>query len=221
MHWIWWVVILIMVFLILLPFAKIKVSIEFFHNQDNDDLKIKISTFFGIASYKIDVPVLKVDDDSPSIIVEEEQHTAISDKKKTKKITPELILRDLQKIKDFLQHVIGFHKIIKRFLNHISINQFTWKSRLGIEDAAATGPMIGAAWGIKGSTLGVISHYMRLKVVPNIDIQPAFQQVISHTELTCMISFRLGYAIIAALQIVKHWKNRPKFTVENLERNGT
>ncbi|UTW68865.1 hypothetical protein KHA80_16170 [Anaerobacillus sp. HL2] len=71
--------------------------------------------------------------------------------------------------------------------------------------------MIGAAWGIKKEANNRCHfHYMRLKVEPILDIQPAFQQVISHTELSCMISFRLGHAIIAALQIVKHWKSRPK-----------
>lgn len=222
MHWIWWVVISITTSLVLLPFAKIKVNINYSHNQDNDELAIKISTFFGLASYKISVPVLKIDEDSASIIVKEEQHSAVGDNEKTEKITPEIILRDLRKIKGFLRHVVGFHKIVKRFLNRISINHFSWSSHLGIGDAASTGTLVGTAWAIKGSTLGIISHYMKLKVEPLIEVNPTFQKLTSHTQISCMISFRLGYAIIAALQTVKHWKKRPKFTSGNLyEQKGT
>lgn len=221
MHWIWWVVISIVTFFVLLPFAKITVNLTYFHNEDDDELKVKISTFFGLASYRIEVPVLKIDDDSASIIVKEEQHSALNDTKRTDKITPEIILRDLRKLKDFLTHVVGFHKIVKRFLGRISISKFSWKSIVGLGDAALTGTLVGAVWGIKGSTLGVISHYMRLKVEPHLEVHSNFQKLTSHTEIACIFSFRLGYAIIAALQIVKHWKKRPRFTTENLyEQNG-
>lgn len=221
MHWIWWVVISITSFLILLPFQKITVNLSYFHDRDNDELNVKISTFFGLASYKISVPVLKVDEDSASIIVKEEQHSAVNDNEKTKKITPEIILKDLRKVKDFLRHVVGFHKIVKRFLRGISIHDFSWRSRFGVGDAAATGTLVGAVWGVKGSTLGIITHYMKLKTDPILEVHPNFQQLTSHTEVSCMFSFRLGYAIVAALQIVKHWKKRPKFVSENLyEQNG-
>ncbi|MCT8137369.1 DUF2953 domain-containing protein [Anaerobacillus sp. CMMVII] len=222
MHWIWWVVISILLFIILLPFAKITVNLTYYHEQDNDELKVKISTFFGLASYRINVPVLKIDEDSPSIIVKEEQHSAIGDKEKIEKFTPERIINDIRKVKDFLRHVIGFHKIVKRFLRKMSITKFSWKSIVGLGDAALTGTLVGGVWAVKGSTLGIIAHYMKLKVVPTIEVHPNFQKLTSHTELTCIISFRLGYAIIAGLQIIKHWKKRPMFTSdENLyEQNG-
>lgn len=219
MHWIWWVVISIVTSLVLLPFAKITVNLIYFHDQDNDELKIKISTFFGLASYRINVPVLKIDEDSASIIVKEEQHSALGDTENTEKFTPERILDDLRKVKDFLMHVVGFHKIVKRLLGRMSITKFSWKSIVGLGDAALTGTLVGAVWGVKGSTLGLITHYMRLKVEPLIEVHPNFQRLTSHTELSCIISFRLGYAIIAGLQIVKHWKKRPRFKDENLYKH--
>jgi hypothetical protein len=219
MHWIWWVVISIVSFLVLLPFAKITVNLTYFHEQDNDELKIKISTLFGLASYRINVPVLKIDENSAAIIVKEEQHSAIGDTEKTEKFTPERILNDIRKFKDFLTHVVGFHKIVRRLLNKISITKFSWRSIVGLGDAALTGTLVGAVWGVKGSTLGIITNYMRLKVIPEIEVHPNFQRLTSHTELACIFSFRLGYAIIAGLQILKHWKKRPKFTDEDLYEN--
>ncbi|WNF36060.1 DUF2953 domain-containing protein [Bacillaceae bacterium IKA-2] len=222
MHWIWWVVIGVISILLLLPFAKISVKIKYYHHQDNDELNVKMSTFFGLASYKVSVPILKIDDDSAAIIVKEEQHSAINDSENTMKITADTIIRSIRDIKNFLKHVIGFSKIIRKFLGRISITKFSWRSCLGVGDAAATGTMVGAAWALKGSAIGMIAHFMKLKVNPILDVQPTFQVPSSHTELSCMISFRLGYAIIAALQIVTHWKRRPKFTTENLfEHNGT
>ncbi len=221
MHWFWWVIISLFVLLVLATFAKITVNLTYFHNQDNDELTIKLSTFYGLASYTVNVPVLKIDNDSPAIVVKEEQHSAINETEKTEKITPETIIRDLRHLRDFLKHVIGFHKIMKKLLSRISITKFSWKSVIGTGDAAFTGSCIGALWGVKGSILGMISHYMRLKVYPIIEVQPHFQKLTSHTELACIFSFRLGYAIIAALQIVKYWKKLPKTITENLyEQNG-
>lgn len=221
MHWILWIVVGLLVFLFLLPFVKIKVDVNYFHNQDDDELKVKISTLFGLAKYTINVPVLKIDEDSASIIVKEEEHSAVSNKERTKKLTPEIIIKDLRKVKDFLRHVVGFHKIVKNFFKHIAIQSFSWKSWVGAGDAALTGAVVGAVWGIKGSTVGIISNYMKLKKNPIIEVHPNFQRLASHTELSCMFSFRLGHAIVAAIQIIKHWKRRPLFTSDNLyEQNG-
>lgn len=221
-HWIWWVIIGVISILLLLPFAKISVKISYYHDQDNDELNVKMSTFFGLASYKVSVPILKIDDDSAAITVKEKQHSAINDSEKTKKITADIIIRTIREVKNFLKHVIDFKKIVSRFLGRISITKFSWRSRLGVGDAATTGTLVGAVWALKGSVIGMIAHFMKLKVDPILDVQPTFQELTSHTELTCMISFRLGHAIIAALQIATHWRKRPKFTARNLyEHNGT
>lgn len=221
MNWIWWLIIGIILLIVMIPFLKINVNLNYLHDKDNDDLKLKVSTLFGLISFRFEVPVIAVDDDSPSIVVKEEQHSSLSDSEKTDKFTAKEILRGIEKAKDFLEHIVGFHKIVSRFLSHVIIHHFKWHSVLGIGDAAHTAILAGVAWSIKGTVLGIISNYMKLKTKPNIIVEPLFQQISSHTELSCMFSFRIGHAILAALQVVKHRRKRPIATKTDLyEQNG-
>jgi hypothetical protein len=94
-----------------------------------------------------------------------------------------------------------------------------WNSMIGIGDAARTGTLVGALWIVKGSIIGVISNYIRLKEMPKLSITPNFQQAISQTRFSCMIQFRIGNAMLAGIKLVKYWKGgKPKFRTKPLSK---
>lgn len=221
MTWYWWVLIIVLILLILISILKLNININYLHDKDNDDLKIKVSTLFGLIKFRFEVPLIAIDKESPSIVIEEESHSSLGDSEKKDKVTPNEIARGIEKAKDFLEHIVGFHKIVKKFLKKVKVHQFSWTSVLGIGDAAHTAVLTGVVWGLKGTIVGIISNYMRLNTAPVINVQPHFQLVTSHTELTCMFSFRVGHAILAALQVVKHWKSKKQSSRSDLyEQNG-
>jgi hypothetical protein len=45
-----------------------------------------------------------------------------------------------------------------------------------------------------------------MKEMPKLAVQPNFQQMITSTDLLCMFQFRIGYAILAGLKLIKFWK---------------
>ena len=55
--------------------SKLKIYITFSHVGDNDSLKIKFRAWFGLVRYTIDIPLIKIDEDSPAIVTEEETKT--------------------------------------------------------------------------------------------------------------------------------------------------
>jgi hypothetical protein len=170
--------------------------------------------------YTFSAPVIKLDDDSASLIVEEEQKIGKMESKKKKPITPELILEDLRWLRDFLNHVVGLHKIVRSFLKKVRVNRITWHSDIGVGDAAYTAQLVGAIWALKGSIIGLIANSMRMKFMPKLSIDPHFQTVVSHTYLSCMFSFRIGQAIVAGLMLLKHWRRRPKMSkADSVEKN--
>ena len=119
--------------------------------------------------------------------------------------------------KELLQHVISFHRIVRYFLRKVSVRKLEWHSVIGVGNAALTGTLTGALWSVKGGVLGVISNYMRLKDMPNLSITPSFQKAYSQTQLSCMIQFRIGYAMVAGLKLVKFWKGgKPKFKTKTV-----
>lgn len=212
MKWALVTIVAILLLLLFISLIKLKVKIDILHSQDNDHIKVKVMALFGLISYTYNVPLVKIDKDTASVVVENQQqlgedHNPATSTSSKNKITPNKMLEKIQQAKEFLHHVIHLHAIVKRFMSHITIHHFEWKSSLGLGDAAYTGTAIGVLWSLKGGLVGIVSQYMKLKTKPDLSVTPFFQESISHTRFQCIFSFRIGYAIGAALRIVKYWKS--------------
>lgn len=200
--------------LVLLCFLKLTIHIRYYHKKDNDDLKIEVRALFGLIKYKKTIPLIKIDNDSPTLVMEEE--TEIKGKKdtteETKQYSPSDLLNFLSNSKELLNHVVQFHRIVRSFLAKLTIRNIEWSSIVGLGDAAHTGMVSGAIWAVKGSIIGIISNYMKLLDMPKINIYPHFQGVASETLFSCMIQFRIGHAMMAGIKLVKYWKDGfPKY----------
>ena len=83
MKWILWIFIFLLVLFLLIIITKIKVKIRYQHVRDNDELIIKLSAWFGLLRYTINIPVINVDMDSATVEVKESK--GMSDKTKSKR----------------------------------------------------------------------------------------------------------------------------------------
>jgi hypothetical protein len=203
------IVLIILLFLVfLIIFSTITIYLNYYHYKDDDHLKIEFRLWFGLIRIKKTIPLIKVDNNSPSIIVKEKENSNEETKNEEAvgKITSHTLINGLQNFREILEHVFQLNIIIKSFLKRVSVNRFEWHSMIGLGDAVYTGVAAGAIWSIKGSILGLLSHYLRMKVMPKIMVQPNFQQLISSTELLCMFQFRIGYAMLAGIKLLKWWK---------------
>jgi Protein of unknown function (DUF2953) len=213
----WLIVVLLILFFIifLILITRLTVIVDLLHVGDDDHLKIKFRAWLGIIRYTISIPLIKVDDEA-NLIVKQEQKLGDENsnnkvKKGQEKITPEEEVRAISDVKEILQHVVGLHKIVRRFLKKVKVRELEWHSQIGIGDAAHTGMLTGLAWSIKGGVVGIISQYMQLHTTPVITITPEFNVYCSRTKLQCMIQFRIGHAMLAGIQLIKYWKGgRPK-----------
>lgn len=198
---------LILLFAIVL-IAKMKVSINFKHTQDDDSLKIEFRVLFGLIKYRLNVPLIKIDNNSPSLVVENNLESGDGEKEmeETTKITEDDLLKKFHDFKALLEHVVSFHRIIRHFLKKVKITELDWCSAIGAGDAALTGMLSGAVWTVKGSIIGLISHYFHLQNVPQVSVQPYFQMKVTQTVFKCMLQFRIGHAMFAAIKIIKFWK---------------
>lgn len=214
----WFIVILLfLLFLfIMIILTKITVTLDLNHSGDNDHFKIKFRAWYGLIRYTIDIPFVKVDDAGSNLIVKQEQKLGSDSehnkgKNKEQKVTPDEVMNSLSDVKEIAQHIVGLHKIVKRFLKKVKVKKLEWHSQLGIGDAAHTGLLTGAAWAIKGSVIGIISQYMKLLITPVVTITPEFNRLCSKTKLQCIIQFRIGQAMLAGIRFIKYWKGgRPK-----------
>lgn len=208
MQWVLPVCVLLIVLLIILFITKVKVNIDYSHYHDDDSLKIEFRVLFGLIKYRMNVPLIKVDDDSPALVVENNVETGKGEKKneETMKITEDDMLKRYHDFLALLEHVVSFHRIIRKFLKKVKITEFVWSTNIGTGDAALTGMLSGAVWTVKGSIIGLISHYFNLKNTPQISVYPHFQMKTAQTVIKCMLQFRIGHAMLAGIKIVKFWK---------------
>ncbi|MDG5787005.1 DUF2953 domain-containing protein [Evansella sp. AB-P1] len=193
--------------LLLLPFIvflKIKVNVTYMHNGKDDNLSLRFKVLF--FRYTVEVPVLAIDDESPSIVYKEERKSAIGEKEINEKFTLHRFLDDVKHFERFIKHVVGFHTIVRKFMKNVSVNEFYWETQMGAGDAALTGSSSGILWAIKGNAIGIMANYMKLKTEPKIKIDPQFQQMVLKTAFKCMVSFRIGHAILAGIKVLRHWK---------------
>jgi len=209
LFWIILILIILFIILFLIFITKLTVILDLQHIGDDDHFKIKLRAWRFIQ-YTINIPLVKIDDEA-NIILKQEQKPGTEESKRNvketqKKITPEEEVKALHDVKEFLQHIIGLHKIVRRFLKKIKVKELEWHSQIGIGDAAHTGMLSGVAWSIKGSVVGLIGSYMQLQTTPAMTISPAFNVYCSRTKFKCMIQFRIGHAIFAGIQFIKYWR---------------
>lgn len=201
-----WLLIILMILLFLVALmilTKITIYLNYRHLNDDDHLKIELRAWFGLIRYKKSIPLIKVDEDSPSLIVKSKGQ---DESENMSKITSHEMLRSLKKYQEILEHVFQLHTIVKKFLKKVSIHKLEWYSIIGVGDAAYTGTITGALWAIKGSITGLFSRYFSVREMPKLMVYPNFQQVITQTELSCMFQFRIGHAMVAGIKLVKFWK---------------
>jgi hypothetical protein len=213
--WLYIALITIIILFLLIIFTKLTIHINFFHHNDNDELKVEFRIWFGLVKYKMNVPLIKIDDNSPSVIVKGSSQIGDSSEKNStnvEQITQEDILSKFTNAKELIQHVYNMNVIVSKFLKRIVIKQFEWHTLVGLGDAAHTGTITGALWMIKGGIIGMLSNFMRLKNMPILSVTPHFQLAIIQTHIKCIFQFRIGYAILAGLKLIKFWKGgRPNF----------
>jgi len=199
----------LIVLLLLLSILKITILVRYYHKKDNDDLTIEIRLLFGLIKIKKKIPLIKIDDNSPSIVIKEETKMGDSSEpvsEETKQIGAHDIMTMLSNAQKILQHIVNLHRIVKYFCSKLKIKNMEWSTIIGLGDAAHTGMISGAVWAGKGAIIGIISRYMKLMDMPKINIYPHFQGVASETLFTCMIQFRLGHAMMAGIKLVRFWK---------------
>ena len=220
--WVGLIVGVLILILLILIFTRVTVEIDFYHGNDNDHLKIKFFAWFRLIRFTIDVPMLKIDKDSPALVLKEELKPGKKEetkKEKKRRITPAIMIQKLKNVKEIITHVVHFHNIIANFLKKIQIKKLVWHTSVGIGDASYTGVLTGIIWALKGSILGLISKYMRLRVQPNIMVTPQFQQVISSMFFQCMIQFWIGHALLVGIKILAFWRGgMPKLHSNNVAK---
>ncbi|WP_042345343.1 DUF2953 domain-containing protein [Bacillus massiliigorillae] len=200
------IILILIVLLICILLSKITIRVHYYHGNDNDQLKVIIKALFGIVSKKIDVPVIKVQKDSTSVVIKERTESNTNKEKEKKRINIEDIMNSFHDTREMIQHVKDAYPILKKFFKKVGVHQFQWQSAIGTKDAALTAKITGVIWGIKGIVQACVYKYLSVQCQPSYQVTPYFNRGLSATEFRCILSVRIGYAILTAFKLIRHWR---------------
>jgi hypothetical protein len=221
---VWWLVVIgffvfIAFVIIILMVSTVKLEVLFLHEKNNDQLTIKGKIWGGLISYTFRIPSLKPNQESAKIDITSQTNigTAQSKSKSEQTFSTDTLFSKIDQVKEMLEHVAGLHKIVTRFLKRVKVSNLYWDTYIGLGDAASTGVAAGMLWTVKGSLIGFLGAKMKVIQTPQLSVHPLFQMHYAQTKLSCIFSFKIGYAIGAAFQFVKFWKGRKQTAWENIQ----
>ncbi|WP_019242914.1 MULTISPECIES: DUF2953 domain-containing protein [Bacillus] len=201
--------------------SNIKIYIHYYHGNDNDQLSIKIRGIFGLFRKNIKIPVIKINPSSGSVDFREKSQSGgiHTQEEKKKTITLEKVMDSIESYKDFLGKIYNAKHIINHFFKKIRVRKFTWESTIGTKDAALTAKLSGVIWGVKGLLQNVLYHFFSVNCIPYYNVTPNFNQKLSITDFHCILTVRIGYAILTAIKLFRHIK-RNQHSIPNQDHQN-
>ncbi|QHM14478.1 hypothetical protein C7M29_02179 [Bacillus subtilis] len=196
--------ILILIGIVLLLRMKIHVALEYLHAGDNDKLTLKITALFGLIRIKKTIPAIKVNKEDGTVDIKQKTESKMKKSSGKKKITQNDVQQSINKIEMLLHQVTRLRKISASFLAHLHITKLEWVTVIGIQDAAVTGVLTGAVWGVKGGIAAMLYDHLDFVNKPVYEVIPSFQVPVSKTHFQCIFFFRFGHAMLAAFKFVKY-----------------
>lgn len=192
---IWWTLLLIS------AVTKLTVSIRYGRVGENDLLVVEVSAWFGLIRLRYEIPVIKwtTSGGQPAVVAEVKGRRKQSAKEK--RIDLQQIKTSLKRYRSYLHRFVDVRPVMNQMLRHVRCTALEWHTVLGTGDAAGTGALAGAAWGVKSVVVGTISRHVTLHAVPRFSVQPVWNEARLGTQFRCVFHFRIGHLMIAGMRL--------------------
>lgn len=202
MHWYWYVILAFTSILILFILSEIKIRLTINKQKNNDFIEIKVWIFYNLIRITKKIPIIAFESVNEGIKYKSETNKPGNNTEKKDRITKKKVINWRKQFKQIVHHIHDFYIILKKFVKKIRIDVYKWETIVGTGDAMDTGLISGLLWGIKGSTLGIVSNYAQLHTNPIISVSPEFNKQIYTSRFECILRFRVGYLIITGIRLI-------------------
>ncbi|TCP59523.1 DUF2953 family protein [Tumebacillus sp. BK434] len=203
----YWILLLALVFFFLLTMVlPVTVEVRYKREGRDDRLHLGVRALFGLVKAGFEVPTIALMERSGKVGVKAEPGKGMPKQKRGWiTITVEKVQRALRKINEIRKRIGKYKRAIRQTTKAFHIESFKWRTVFGTGDAAQTGYTTGLVWALKGIFAGMLHQYFTVSTRLLYDVKPHFQASGFRTELTCIIRFWPGKAILAGLKLVFLW----------------
>lgn len=205
MNWLWYLLSIVILFLVIIFFSKLRIVILWKRNGQDDQGEVRLSIWGGLIHYKIEIPNVQYKGWEQGVQVKQQKQSQMSTFNTQDQKLDLITKKDIRKMKENYQYLLVnisyFHQILRSFFCHITNEELVWKTRVGTGDAAESGILTGIIWGVKTTSIAFISGYINWEQPPKLEVIPDFHQAVMETFFRSIFHFRIGYAIILILRI--------------------
>ncbi len=207
--WILFGALVLLVFILFI--TPLRVHIAYERLGENDQINVEVTAWFRLIRIRYELPVMKMkmDADGPNVEAKVEKTNPIGADVKKQNVNGAKVNKLRKRVQKLLEHVHDMQLILKRMLKHVRCDKLEWQTTLGLGEAADTGALTGIAWGLKNMIVSVLAHYITMRTIPRVSIQPEWNNQLLHTQFRCILRFMVGHALIAGVRmLLKYRKDR-------------
>ncbi|EJW18090.1 DUF2953 domain-containing protein [Paenibacillus alvei] len=102
----------------------------------------------------------------------------------------------------FLHHTYELTQWLKQTLQRVQCSMFTWETEIGLLNPATACFLTGASWSLKSLLVGVMSHHVQFRSLPQLEVNPQFHCPFFSTRVVCITKIRIVHAISAVFKLI-------------------
>lgn len=191
--------------LLLVCLTTLRIFITYGRVSENDHLVIEVTAWRNLFYYKYELPILKLisGDEGVELSAKVEKAGQKSSDEDKKHLTMPKAKRWYENYLKLLHDIHDFKPIFKQMLKQVRCDKLEWHTRIGLGDAGATGAITGLVWGIKSGIITTISHSVMLRSIPQMSVQPIWNDQLIRMQFRCILHFRLFHVFAAGLRIMQ------------------
>lgn len=195
-----WILLAFLLLLLIIAITPLRIVISYGRVGGNDRLTLEVSAWFRLIRIAYELPVVQLaaGQKGPELVAKVEKKESAS----RKGINLEKLNKWRRNYRQLLERVHDLLPIVKRMMRRVQCPEIEWHTTLGLGEAAGTGALTGLVWGVKSMVIAFFSHQISLRTIPRISVQPVWNNQIIRTQFRCILTFRLGHAMVAGVRIL-------------------
>jgi hypothetical protein len=194
------------VLMLLIQLVPVRINLYFLRENKDDFLSLRVSTFFSLIRFNVEIPVLT--QKTPlDLTMEAELKAGEDELVREKKGEWSILDIEWEKVRAYLAYIQNNRRrlwFLLRFLTRsMLVEKLVFRVRVGTDDAALTGILGGIYWTLAGTLTALAQQWLRLKEQPVLAFNPDFTaEPVFAAKFDGVVSFRIGHLTIGSMILI-------------------
>lgn len=201
------IIFILLLFATITLLQSVRMELEYWREGTDDHLMVYLSGPYGIVFQRFEVPGTDLipTGAGPALSHSQESQDALGGKQHTTR--NEILFTEIRKIRAIWRKLRPvwqtYRPATDYLLRHVRLEALTWETRLGVNDAAATGLWVGTIWALKGAVITFLqSRFPVDERKCSITVSPYFNHEYFSTFFHCIFTIRLVHVMNVQLKLL-------------------